>query len=195
MMSQNPKPGRPFSVLDVQRGGRKHPLAIISELHLTIYWGFNKSMSKLNSNYSILYTFDPDDSQIKLDGPQNRFYIQTSLLYTNERRQRLIRVHNYALKITDQLKEVYNNINYQALLATVMRQNIAQFSSLKPFVDIQIDITNTMKKIFAGIAHHSSHKVQEDLLPYLALGFLGILKNIVFQAQYINNCRLISCKQ
>ena len=117
-------------------------------------------MSKIISNYTILYIFEPDDSTIQVDGSQSRFYIQTSLLYTNERRQRLIRVHNYALKITDQLKEVYNNINYQALLATVMRQNMSQFSSLRPFVDIKIDITNTMKKIFAGIAHHSSHKVQ-----------------------------------
>lgn len=149
-------------------------------------------MSKLNSNYSILYTFDPEDSKLQLDGPQNRFYIQTSLLYTNERRQRLIRVHNYAIRITDQLKDVYNAINYQVVLATVMRQNMAQYCSLRPFVDIQIDITNTMKKIFAGIAHQSSHKIQEEILPYLALGFLGILKNIVFQAQYINNCKLIS---
>lgn len=152
-------------------------------------------MSKLTSNYSILYTFEPEDSQIQLDGPQTRFHIQTSLLYTNERRQRLIRVHNYALRITDQLKEVYNAINYQTVLATVMRQNMSQFASLRPFVDIQIDITNTMKKIFTGIAHNASHKVQEEILPYLALGFLGILKNIVFQAQYINNCKVISQQQ
>lgn len=149
-------------------------------------------MSILTSNYSILYTFEPDDSQLQVDGPQNRFYIQTSLVYTNEKRQRLIRVHNYAIRITDQLKEVYNAVNYQALLATIMKLNIAQYCSLKPFVDIQIDITNTMKKIFAGISHDCNHSIQEELLPYLALGFLGILKNIVFQAQYINNCKLIS---
>ena len=149
-------------------------------------------MSKIISNYSILYTFAPEDSQVQLESPQTRFYIQTSLLYTNEKRQRLIRIHNYALRVTDQVKEVYNAINYQAVLATVMRQNLAQFCSLKPFVDIQIDITNTMKKIFAGIAHNTNYKVQEELLPYLALGFLGILKNIVFQAQYINNCNLTS---
>jgi len=149
-------------------------------------------MSNFISNYSILYTFESDDSQMKLDGPQNKFYIQTSLLYTNEKRQRLIRIHNYALKITDQLKEVYNNINYQAVLATTMRQHMVLFNSLRPFIDIQIDITNSMKKLFTSIAHHANHKIQEELLPYLALGYLGIMKSIVFQAQYINNCKFIS---
>ena len=167
-------------------------MAIILAQRSMICLDFSKLMSKIIRNYSILYTFEPDDSQTQLDGPQNHFYIQTSLLYTNEKRQRLIRVHNYALKITDKLKEVYNNINYQAILASVMRQNLSQFSSLRPFVDIQIDITNTMKKVFVGMAHNSSHKTQEEILPYIALGFLGILKNIVYQAQYINNCKLKS---
>lgn len=148
-------------------------------------------MSKLSRNYTILYVIEPDLSKPDLNNlKQDFFYLQTSLLYTNDQRQRVIRVHNSVIRISDYISEVYSAINYQALLSCVMRMNLVQFCSLKPFTDIQIELTNIMKKIFAGISHNTPTTYQTELLPYLALGFLGILKNMVFQAQYINNCEL-----
>ena len=125
----------------------------------------------------------------------NRFYVQTSLLYTNEKRQRLIRVHNYMVPASNTLAEVYSAIDFQTLLAALVRKNLTQYISARPLPDIQQEIISQFKKIFTGISAQTSTTVQEQLLSYLALGFLGILKHIVYQAQYINNCILKSQEQ
>ena len=141
-----------------------------------------------------MYCIEPDTNvqQSSIKSDKNFFFIQTSLLYTNDQRQRLIRVHNIIVPVSDYLSEIYSAVNYQALLSCVVRRTLVQFCSTKPFTDIQIDLTNVMKRIFAGISHNTSTANQTEVLPYLALGFLGVLKNMVFQAQYINNCRITS---
>ena len=51
----------------------------------------------IDENYAVLYTFESDND--KIPKQQDFFYIQTSLLYTNENRMRMIRVHNYVLPV------------------------------------------------------------------------------------------------
>ena len=104
----------------------------------------------------------------------------------------MLRVHNYVIPASQALGSVYSNIDFQVLLAALVRKNITQYVSTRPLPDIQLDIINQFKKIFAGIAAQTPVSVQQELLPYLGLGFLGILKQPVFQAHYINNCELIS---
>ena len=157
---------------------------------------WSKLTSRLIRNYSILYNFEPDNNpaitNAKTVSQANTFFIQTSLLYTNDKRQRMLRVHNYVIPASQALGSVYSNIDFQVLLAALVRKNITQYVSTRPLPDIQLDIINQFKKIFAGIAAQTPVSVQQELLPYLGLGFLGILKQPVFQAHYINNCELIS---
>ena len=48
-------------------------------------------------------------------------------------------------------------------------------------VDLQIELVNEIKKYFTGTAMNTSDDFQINTLPYIALGFLGLLKNIVYQ--------------
>ena len=162
-----------------------------------IFSGWNKLMSKVTRNYSIMYSFEPDQmsigsAQSKELTSQNVFYIQTSLLYTNENRQRMLRVHNYGVRTSKDLTDVYSHIDYQTLLTSMMRKKLSGFVSQLPLIDIQLEIINDLKKMFKGISAQTSSDYQSTILPFIALGFLGILKCSIFQAHYINNCKLIS---
>jgi hypothetical protein len=141
-----------------------------------------------------MYQFEPDPQNQAASARQaaNAFYIQTSLLYTNEARHRMLRVHNYCVKTARDLGEVYGAIDYQTLVTAVIRKKLPSFISQVPLIDIQLEVINEFKKIFKGIAAQTSADFQSGILPYLALGFLGVLKSTVFQAHYINNCELIS---
>lgn len=106
----------------------------------------------------------------------------------------MLRVHNYVIPVSQTVGAVYTNIDFQVLLAAMVRKNLTQYVSTRPLPDIQLDIINQFKKVFTGIAAQTPVSVQQELLPYLGLGFLGILKQPIFQAQYINNCELNSQK-
>lgn len=146
-----------------------------------------------------MYSFEPDTFNIGLNSKdisnQSVFYIQTSLLYTNEARQRLLRVHNYSVRISPNAGEVYGHLDYQTVVASIVRKKIPCFVSQLPLIDIQLEIINDFKKLFKGLAGNTTTDFQGSVLPYLALGFLGMLKSSVFQAHYINNCTLTSQEQ
>ena len=151
-------------------------------------------MSQLISNYTVMYTFEPDNFQSNAK-PGPLFFIQTSLLYTSESRQRMSRIHNYAIKLSKDLTEVASAIDYQVLVASILRRHLQSFISQTPLIDIQLDAINDFKRSFKIIAAHTSAETQSSLLPYIGLGFLGVLKSPVYQAHYINNCELISQEQ
>jgi hypothetical protein len=104
----------------------------------------------------------------------------------------MLRVHNYVVPVSATVSAVYSNIDFQVLLASMVRKNLTQYVSTRPLPDIQLDMINQMKKVFTGIAAQAPVSVQQELLPYLGLGFLGTFKQPVFQAHYINSCKLIS---
>lgn len=139
-----------------------------------------------------MYLFEQDQltngQTASIASSENIFYIQTSLLYTNEKRQRMLRVHNYGVPISSTMSQVFGHIDFQTVIAALVRRNLAQYVSSKPLPDIQIDVINQFKKLFSGIAAHTSQTEQQNMLPYIALGFLGTLKNSIFQSQFINNC-------
>lgn len=146
-----------------------------------------------------MYVFEPDNFTV---GPANKdpqaqsmFFLQTSLLYTSENRQRMSRIHNYAVRTSKDLNEVYSSVDYQVLVASILRRKLPNFVSQLPLIDIQLEVINDFKKAFKAIASQTSSETQSSLLPYLALGFLGVLKSPVFQAHYINNCELRSQEQ
>lgn len=156
-------------------------------------------MSGLTRNYSIMYAFEPDNLNLGVGGKdyssQSSFYVQTSLLYTNEARQRMLKVHNYSVKTSRDTGEIYGAIDYPTLVTAIVRKKLPSFISSVPLIDIQLEMINEFKKLFKGIAGQTSADFQSHILPYLALGFLGVLKSSVFQAHYINNCELTSQKQ
>lgn len=104
----------------------------------------------------------------------------------------MLRVHNFVAPVADSIVSVYSAIEFQALLSALVRKNLSQFVSTRPLPDIQLDVINQFKKIFTAIAAQTPASTQETLLPYLAAGFLGILKTPIFQAHYLNNCKLSS---
>ena len=145
-----------------------------------------------------MYAFEPDNAST---GPANNggnqpvFYVQTSLLYTNEARQRMLRVHNYSVKISREPVEIYGAMDYQSVIAAIVRRKLSSFVSQVPLIDLQLDVINEFKKLFNSIAAQTPVDFQQRMLPYIALGFLGVLKSSVFQAHFINNCVLTSQKQ
>lgn len=174
-------------------------MGITSETLSMIFSEWNKLMSLLTRNYTIMYSFEPDHlnmggAQSKEWNSQNVFYIQTSLLYTNENRQRMLRVHNYGVKTSKDLTEIYSNIDYHAVLTSMIKKKLSGFISQLPLIDLQLETINDFKKVFKGIAAQTSSEYQSSILPFVALGFLGVLKCSIFQAHYINNCKFISQK-
>ena len=155
-------------------------------------------MSALIRNYTIMYTFEPDNNNLSVSskdvGNQAVFYIQTSLLFTNESRQRMLRVHNYSVKMSREPVEIYGAMDYQSVLTAILRRKLSSFVSQMPLIDIQLETINDFKKLFKSISAQTSSEFQQRMLPYIALGFLGVLKSSVFQAHYINNCILRSQK-
>lgn len=99
----------------------------------------------------------------------------------------MIRVHNYCLPISSRLKKVYEAMDYQAVTSALVRQSAADFLESKPLPDMQIDLVNRMKKLFAGISQSTSPDFQVENLPYLTVAFLGVLKSDALLAKYINN--------
>lgn len=144
---------------------------------------------QVDENYSVFFLFEEEDktSENKPKVGKDTFYIQTSLLYTNSKRQRMIRVHNYCLPISSRLKKVYEAMDYQAVTSALVRQSAADFLESKPLPDMQIDLVNRMKKLFAGISQSTSPDFQVENLPYLTVAFLGVLKSDALLAKYINN--------
>lgn len=152
---------------------------------------------QVDENYSVLFLFEDESKTAEKKGRAGKdlFYIQTSLLYTNAKRQRTIRVHNYCIPLTNQLKKTYEALDYQATSAALLRISMQDFPENKPLGDMQIDLANHMKKMFSGISMNTSSEFQAEVLPYLTVAFLGILKSDVLLAKYVNNCNLISQKQ
>lgn len=145
-----------------------------------------------------MYEFEPDNLSLtaaKDAGAQSFFYVQTSLLYTNEQRQRLLRIHNYCVKTSRDAGEIYGALDYQAVVAAIVRKKLPSFVSQVPLIDIQLEAISDFKKLFKGLASQTSADFQGATLPFLALAFLGLLKSTVFQAHYINNCGLSSQEQ
>lgn len=62
----------------------------------------------------------------------------------------------------------------------IFKQEMVNIVSKISLVDLQIELVNQVKKYFSGTALNSSDEFQINTLPYIALGFLGLLKNIVF---------------
>lgn len=145
-----------------------------------------------------MYTFEPDNFNIGLNAKdvsnQNTFFIQTSLLYTTESRQRMLRIHNYGVRMSKDQTEIYSAIDYQSVIASLLKRKIPNFISQIALIDIQLEIINDFKKAFKSIAGQTSSDLQSTTLPFLALGFLGVLKCSILQSHYINNCGLISQK-
>lgn len=69
----------------------------------------------------------------------------------------------------------------------IYRKLSVQIVSKTSLVDIQTELISTLRKLFQTLAHFTSPEFQEEHLPYLALGFLGLLKHVVYQGQYITN--------
>lgn len=146
-----------------------------------------------------MYQFEPDPTALgtaaKDFAGQSAFYVQTSLLYTNDARQRMLRVHNYAVRSSRDPSDIYGSLDPQTLVAAMVRRKLPSFVSTVPLIDIQLELVNEFKRVFKGVAAQTSAELQGQLLPHLALGFLGVLKSTVFQAHYINNCELSSQEQ
>lgn len=76
-----------------------------------------------DENYTVLFIFEEEAKSVdnRPNPKKDVFFIQTSLLYTNHRQQRVIRVHNYCIPLTTRAEEVYQALDYQAVTAALVR--------------------------------------------------------------------------
>lgn len=182
------------------------PLAWESVFRLRVSQGWRKTVlangfgsvgndlirpEQLDENFAFYFALEADE---RVTGTTQRFnphvlFLQTSLLYTNSQRRRLIRVHNFALPLTDRPRQIYEGMDYQAVTSGLVRMALQRFPENKPLSDIQVELVNIMKRIASGVSQHASETFQAETLPYLTLAFLGLLKHEVFLAKYITNFR------
>lgn len=108
---------------------------------------------------------------------------QTSLLYTNNAKQRILRVHNYAVPVSFNESDIFAGLDYQSTVCMFVKKHISQMSSQIPLADINKETTNKFKSLMKIIASSTNQITQSELIPYLSLALLGIHKHLIFRAQ------------
>ena len=130
-----------------------------------------------------MFVFKADDQSRSVD--ERFFYIQTSLLFSNENRQRMLRIHNIRVPVTHRLSHVYEKINYKAVVAAMAKIHLQSLCSTKAIQDIKILLLSNFKKLVEDIFSLGSKDLQQETTPFLAIGVLGILKSLVLNEEAI----------
>ena len=137
----------------------------------------------VDENYSMFYKFSPDPKRPP-NQTSNFFFIQTSLLFTDSRRRRLLRINNYAVPMAVQSPEIYMGMDYQSTTCGLVKQSIIQMCSAKPLTDIQIELVSKFKAILKQMCIGTDQDYQADQMAFMGLAFLVVYKNLVFRAQH-----------
>ena len=125
----------------------------------------------------------------------NFFFIQTSLLFTDSRRRRLLRINNVAIPITSRASDIYLGMDYSASICAFTKELLIQLCSAKPLNDIQIELISRFKSILKQMCQGTDSEFQTEQMSYMGLAFLGIFKLLIFRAQHYSDYQnpIIDC--
>ncbi|SOV18190.1 protein transport protein Sec24A [Plasmodium gaboni] len=101
-------------------------------------------------------------------------YVQSALLYTNSNGERRIRLHTYALPITQNIKTITDSINPQVVVSLLAHQAI-DISKKGKIADGRNLIQNLCSQVL------SSQLLQSECARLLSLYILGMLKSVAFR--------------
>lgn len=140
----------------------------------------------VDENYSLYYRFQPDKKRPP-SSTANFFFVQTSLLFTDSRRRRLLKVSNYAVPISPDPAHCYMGLDYPAAVCGLFKESLIQLCSSKPLTDIQIELVSKFKSFLKQMCALTDQSFQEEQMAYLGLAFLGLYKHDIFRAQHFSD--------
>lgn len=143
------------------------------------------SPSVCDENYTFMVEFSPSQNSV-IAG--NTFALQVSFLYTNEKRERILRVVNHCAKLSNNIADVMGSVDYATLTNTLFKKYLTQFYQSTPLIDINMTLLNQAKKIYSQYQQMCQKKIQEqgyDALAWFPFQMLGVLKHPIFCMQNI----------
>lgn len=142
-------------------------------------------IESIDENYSMFYRFSPDKKR-PANCTSNYFFVQTSLLFTDSRRRRLLRIHNVAVPFA-QSPSVYLGLDFQSVVCAFVKELLIQLCSSKPLTDISIELVSRFKSQLKQMCQSTAEDFQAEQMAFLGLAFLGISKLLIFRAQHFSN--------
>jgi hypothetical protein len=140
----------------------------------------------VDENYSLYYRFLPDKKRPP-KRTSNFFFIQTSLLFTDSRRRRLLKVSNYAVPIAPSPDHCYLGLDYQSAVCALFKESLIQLCTSKPLTDIQIELVSKFKSFLKQMCSYTDEDFQTEQMAFLGLAFLGFYKHDLFRAQHYSD--------
>ena len=116
------------------------------------------------------------------DDKNKYIFIQSALLYSYGDGSRRIRVHNLCLPISDNIKNIYSEINSEMLATFYLKDTIDKLYKTKNIANSIIS-TDTKFKLFIDKVMSTQNKIDKELLPnldYLPYYMLGMFKHRIF---------------
>lgn len=130
----------------------------------------------------------PGQTQTIASPPKNNIidethvvFVQISFLYTNPKRERVLRIINHGIKVSSNLGEIYENCDYVTIGHMLSRKAIPMFwDGRYNLVDINNTIVQQAKKLYMYSNQVLKQEGKESPLVMLPMLTLGILKHPIF---------------
>lgn len=143
-------------------------------------------IESIDENYSLFFRFSPDKKK-PASSFSNYFFVQTSLLFTDSRRRRLLRIHNSAVPLANQTPLVYLGMDYQSAVCAFVKELLIQLCSSKPLTDISIELMSRFKSQLKQMCQSTDQEFQAEQMAFMGLAFLGVAKLLIFRAHYFSD--------
>ena len=130
--------------------------------------------NKKNLNNNSFYDNDYDDY----------LFIQSALLYSSGDGNKKIRIHNLCIPLSNDINEIFNEINYESLICMNMKIGIDKIYKTISLSNSVIFLRNNFTHFIDTFLNYQ--KENDNLRNYI-IYFLGMLKNIIFNINEIEN--------
>ena len=118
------------------------------------------SPSVVDENYTFMIEFSPGQGCFT---SSQTFGLQLSFLYTNENRERMLRVVNHAVRVSSNIQDIVQAIDSQTITNALFKKYLTQFYQQTPLVDINMSIFNSAKKIFLQYQQLCAKQVNDEV--------------------------------
>ncbi len=112
-------------------------------------------------------------------------FIQSALLYSSGDGNKRIRLHNLCIPLTNDINEILKGINYESLICMNMKIGIDRLYKYFSLSDSVIFLRNNFNLFIDFFFNYQ--KELTDNLKFYPIYFLGMIKNIIFNFNEIEN--------
>ena len=117
------------------------------------------SPSAVDDSYSFMVEVYPKQGAT-ISG--NTFGLQVSFLYTNEKRERMLRVINHSSKLGHNAGDCYAGIDATTLTEVLFKKHMSRIYEQVPLADINKGFLDHAKKIYSSYHQQAHKRIQED---------------------------------